>query len=71
MSVVISRKLTDFIREREVWVYRYNEQTVDLNKSIKMEVGIENCLHLEFEYNKSMQVYSTLFDVETDRALFI
>jgi len=25
----------------------------DINSSIKMEVGIEDCLHIEFEYNKS------------------
>ena len=26
---------------------------LDLKFSIKMEVGIEDCLHIEFEYNKS------------------
>lgn len=25
----------------------------EINNSIKMEVGIEDCLHIEFEYNKS------------------
>ena len=25
--------------------------------SIKMEVGIEDCLHIEFEYNKSKYVH--------------
>lgn len=25
----------------------------EINSSIKMEVGIEDCLHIEFEYNKS------------------
>ena len=25
--------------------------------SLKMEVGIEDCLHIEFEYNKSKFVY--------------
>lgn len=28
-------------------------QYPDMNSSIKMEVGIEDCLHIEFEYNKS------------------
>ena len=28
----------------------------DSNNSIKMEVGIEDCLHIEFEYNKSKYV---------------
>ena len=25
----------------------------DITKVVKMEVGIEDCLHIEFEYNKS------------------
>lgn len=25
----------------------------EANNSIRMEVGIEDCLHIEFEYNKS------------------
>ncbi|RQM27986.1 hypothetical protein B5M09_001899, partial [Aphanomyces astaci] len=29
------------------------EVTPELNSTIKMEVGIEDCLHIEFEYNKS------------------
>ena len=28
--------------------------------SIKMEVGIEDCLHIEFEYNKSKYVHGQL-----------
>lgn len=25
----------------------------EINNSIKMEVGIEDCLHIEFEYSKA------------------
>jgi len=33
----------------------------DINNVIKMEVGIEDCLHIEFEYNKSKCVgFTTL-----------
>jgi len=32
----------------------------DMNNSIKMEVGIEDCLHIEFEYNKCKYVYSLI-----------
>lgn len=47
--------MSDIVREREIWVHAYEEDAAEnLRKSIKMEVGIENCLHLEFEYNKSM-----------------
>ena len=28
-------------------------QEPEINNSIKMEVGIEDCLHIEFEYDKS------------------
>ena len=29
----------------------------EINNSIKMEVGIEDCLHIEFEYNKCKSVF--------------
>ncbi|XP_057791211.1 probable NOT transcription complex subunit VIP2 [Salvia miltiorrhiza] len=31
-----------------------------INNSIKMEVGIEDCLHIEFEYNKGKYAMLTL-----------
>ncbi len=31
-------------------------QESEMNPSIKMEVGIEDCLHIEFEYNKTRSV---------------
>ncbi|GFZ49124.1 Vacuolar protein sorting-associated protein 26 [Saitozyma sp. JCM 24511] len=40
------------IKERELWVHSYR-MPPDSNTSIKMEVGIEDCLHIEFEYNKA------------------
>jgi len=40
----------------------------ELNHSIKMEVGIEDCLHIEFEYNKSK--YS-LSDVVIGKIYFL
>jgi len=48
IRVTISRKPY----EREIWVHSYR-MPPDANNSIKMEVGIEDCLHIEFEYNKS------------------
>jgi vacuolar protein sorting-associated protein 26 len=52
VRVTISRRLTDIVNEKDIWVYSYR-MPVDSNTSIKMEVGIEDCLHIEFEYNKS------------------
>lgn len=52
VRVTISRRIADVTKEREIWVHSYR-MPPDSNNSIKMEVGIEDCLHIEFEYNKS------------------
>jgi len=52
VRVTIARRLSDIIKEKDVWVYSYR-MPPEINNSIKMEVGIEDCLHIEFEYNKS------------------
>ncbi|KAG1051870.1 hypothetical protein G6F46_001233 [Rhizopus delemar] len=52
IRVTVARRLADTIRERDIWVNSYR-MPIEVNNSIKMEVGIEDCLHIEFEYNKS------------------
>lgn len=52
VRVTISRRISDAVKERELWVHSFR-MPPDINNSIKMEVGIEDCLHIEFEYNKS------------------
>jgi vacuolar protein sorting-associated protein 26 len=52
VRVSISRRMADVVKEKEIWVHSYR-MPPDSNNSIKMEVGIEDCLHIEFEYNKS------------------
>jgi len=52
IRVTISKRLGDMVKERDIWVHSYR-MPPDSNNSIKMEVGIEDCLHIEFEYNKS------------------
>lgn len=52
IRVSISRRMADVIKEKDLWVHSYR-MPPDSNNSIKMEVGIEDCLHIEFEYNKS------------------
>jgi vacuolar protein sorting-associated protein 26 len=44
------------LKERDLWVHSYR-MPPESNNSIKMEVGIEDCLHIEFEYNKSRYVF--------------
>ncbi|KAI9206180.1 vacuolar protein sorting-associated protein 26-domain-containing protein [Polychytrium aggregatum] len=52
VRVTVGRRLSDIVKEKDIWVYSYR-MPPDVNNSIKMEVGIEDCLHIEFEYNKS------------------
>lgn len=59
IRVTISRRLTDVVKERDIWVHSYR-MPPDSNNAIKMEVGIEDCLHIEFEYNKSKYVTQIL-----------
>ncbi|KAF9147788.1 Vacuolar protein sorting-associated protein 26, partial [Mortierella sp. AD011] len=53
VRVTILRRLADVVKERDIWVYSYVMPAESANNSIKMEVGIEDCLHIEFEYNRS------------------
>ncbi|XP_041365352.1 vacuolar protein sorting-associated protein 26B-like [Gigantopelta aegis] len=52
LRVTIVKRLTDVVKEQDIVVHTLS-QYPDMNNSIKMEVGIEDCLHIEFEYNKS------------------
>lgn len=52
IRVTVSRRMADVIREKDIWVYSYRIPP-ETNSSIKMDVGIEDCLHIEFEYSKS------------------
>ena len=52
LRVTVVKRLSDMVREQDIIVHTLS-QYPELNNSIKMEVGIEDCLHIEFEYNKS------------------
>ncbi|XP_076286473.1 vacuolar protein sorting 26 isoform X1 [Lasioglossum baleicum] len=52
LKVTIVRRLSDIVKELELVVHTLSSYP-DMNNPIKMEVGIEDCLHIEFEYNKS------------------
>lgn len=55
LRITIARRMGDVVKEREIWVHSYR-MPPDANMAIKMEVGIEDCLHIEFEYNKAKYV---------------
>ncbi|XP_051121920.1 vacuolar protein sorting-associated protein 26B-like isoform X2 [Andrographis paniculata] len=53
LRVTISRGYAGSIVQFQDIVVRNHSPPPQLNNSIKMEVGIEDCLHIEFEYNKN------------------
>ncbi|KAI3471247.1 hypothetical protein Pfo_027910 [Paulownia fortunei] len=53
VNVRLSRGYAGSIVEYQDFVVRNYSPPPSINNSIKMEVGIEDCLHIEFEYNKS------------------
>jgi len=52
LRVTIGRRITDMTKEMDILVHTLATYP-EMNNPIKMEVGIEECLHIEFEYNKS------------------
>lgn len=67
IKIVVMRKSTDITKVKKFWCYLYNNPT-DIKKSIKLDIGIDNCLHIEFEYSKS--TYS-LKDILVGRIYFL
>eukprot|EP00002_Diphylleia_rotans_P021102 TRINITY_DN4107_c0_g1_i1.p1 TRINITY_DN4107_c0_g1~~TRINITY_DN4107_c0_g1_i1.p1 ORF type:complete len:304 (-),score=62.31 TRINITY_DN4107_c0_g1_i1:317-1228(-) len=49
---IVRQYATNIVKEQDFWV-QVTAKEPEINNSIKMEVGIEDCLHIEFEYNKS------------------
>ena len=52
LRVTMVKRISDTVKEQDIAVHTLS-QYPEMNSSIKMEVGIEDCLHIEFEYNKS------------------
>src|SRR6202012_429985 len=67
VRVTVSRRMQDVILEKDLWVYSYR-MPPETNSPIKMDVGIEDCLHIEFEYSKSKY---NLKDVIVGRIYFL
>ncbi|RKO95642.1 vacuolar protein sorting-associated protein 26, partial [Caulochytrium protostelioides] len=42
VRVVMGRRMSNVVKERDVWVHSYR-MPPDINNAIKMEVGIEDC----------------------------
>jgi len=52
VTILVRKALTNITKELDFWVYNFQVEP-EINNSIKMEVGIEDNLHIEFEYDKS------------------
>ncbi|TIA87759.1 hypothetical protein E3P99_02981 [Wallemia hederae] len=52
IRVTLSRRMNEVVREKELYIHSHR-MPPEINDVIKMEVGIEDCLHIEFEYSKS------------------
>mmetsp|Transcript_7369 Transcript_7369/g.18602 ORF Transcript_7369/g.18602 Transcript_7369/m.18602 type:complete len:299 (-) Transcript_7369:110-1006(-) len=52
-TIEVRRALSNIVKEQDLWVANTVEREPDTNNPIKMEVGIEHSLHIEFEYGKS------------------
>lgn len=57
VRVSIGRPYASDIRKELDFAVQNTAEEPEINNSIKMEVGIEDCLHIEFEYNKSKCVF--------------
>ncbi len=57
LRVTVVKRLSDITAEQELAVHTL-WQFPEVNQNIRMEVGIEGCLHIEFEYNKAKYAHS-------------
>lgn len=53
IRVTVSKNYSGNIVENRQFIVQNPSVVPEINNSIKMEVGIEDCLHIEFEYDKS------------------
>src|SRR3989338_6201183 len=51
-TMLTKKSLSNVVADQDLWLHRW-EPAPEINNTIKMEVGIEDCLHIEFEYDKS------------------
>ncbi|AET40680.1 retromer subunit PEP8 Ecym_6300 [Eremothecium cymbalariae DBVPG len=75
VKVTVLRRSTDIVKLKKFWCYLYNTVPLihtsgngDDSKPVKLDIGIENCLHIEFEYSKSQYA---LKDVIVGRIYFL
>ncbi|KAH3900578.1 retromer subunit PEP8 SCDLUD_003570 [Saccharomycodes ludwigii] len=68
LKVTVLRKAADLVKIKRFWVQLYESMENYEIKPIRLDIGIENCLHIEFEYSKQ---HYTLSDVIVGRIYFL
>jgi vacuolar protein sorting-associated protein 26 len=53
LRVRVTRQYASNITEEKEFAVQHVSQVPEQNNGIKMDVGIEDCLHIEFEYDRS------------------
>lgn len=71
IKVTVLRNSTDIVKLKKFWCHRYSNEIAvkePETKPVKLDIGIENCLHIEFEFSKARY---TLKDVIVGRIYFL
>lgn len=68
LRLTIVKRLSDLVKEQDLIVHTLSHYP-EMNNSIKMEVGIEDSLHIEFEYNKSKLEFLTFVCIRSALAV--
>ena len=65
LRLTVIKRFSNITKEEDIFVHTLSAYP-ESNSSIKMEVGIEDCLHIEFEYNKSKYESNILMIIRTE-----
>ncbi|KAL6938016.1 hypothetical protein ACO0RG_004544 [Hanseniaspora osmophila] len=68
LKVTVARKSSDVTKIKKLWVNLYDQPDSLVSQPVKLDIGIENCLHIEFEYAKQ---HYTLNDMVMGRIYFL
>lgn len=67
VQVTVAQRSGEQVQERDIWVYQYSPPPQNQHV-VSLDIGIENCLHIEFEYAKN---HFSLVDTLVGRVFFL
>ncbi|KAL6928274.1 hypothetical protein ACO0SA_003009 [Hanseniaspora valbyensis] len=68
VKVLPARNKTPITKYKKIWCELYDDISQLKQKPVKLDIGIENCLHIEFEFGRS---HYTLDDLVMGRVYFL